>query len=762
MSELQKNLKHYRISSEEYLRILKELGRDLRPIEWPLFSALWSEHCSYKSSRVHLKKLYTEAPWVLQGPGENAGVIDLGEGERIAFKMESHNHPSFIEPTQGAATGVGGILRDIFTMGARPLASMNYLCFGDEKDVNTPRLLHGVVRGIGGYGNCVGVATVNGQTTFHKSYNQNNLVNAFSAGLFRPGEEIFYGKAEGVGNLIVYAGAATGRDGVHGAAMASESFDSDMEKKKPNVQIGDPFYEKLLIEACLEVMKQNLVVGIQDMGAAGLTSSTFEMASRAQTGLEIDLMKIPLREPGISAEEILLSESQERMVLIVEPKNLDKVVSIFKKWDLECAEIGKITSGNLVKLSWGDEVLTEISHVPLVDQAPKYDRPFVLPEPAISQKPVLTISKKEIKTKALEFLASTPMTSRDWITHQYDQRVGAKTVFSCEDSVATLRLPDSGRMFSMATGCRPLIMDWDVEVGAMDAVALPVLQMAVRGAKALATTDCLNFGNPEKPKVMGQFVKSLESLNTACKIFQTPIVSGNVSLYNETLGENIIPTPAIGIVGLGPKINGDFTGPRGGFSFENLELGHFDIYLVSVKNQKLGLFEASKINKVKDETEKSVESERFEDWSALAQLQKCFLELATEVKPEVSRVIGRGGFFRTMAQIISASVPANYKITTEISDEGFTPETSYFAERFYSSVWFVSDKKKNAFETVCGKYSDKVEYREIGNIRCDTSSTLFSGAVSGSLDCKNLCEFSLADLLIAQRKGLKHLVESLI
>src|ERR1700677_390007 len=606
----EQKLKHYRLNREEYELMKKYIGREPNTIEWALYSALWSEHCSYKSSKVHLRKLFTKHQRVVQGPGENAGVIDLGLGERVAFKMESHNHPSFIEPTQGAATGVGGILRDIFTMGARPMASMDYLCFGEIKNENTPRLVGGVIKGVGGYGNCVGVPTVNGQTTFHKSYNNNNLVNAFSLGVFRPHENIFFGKAEGTGNLIVYVGARTGRDGVHGAAMASESFDSDNEKKKPNVQIGDPFLEKLLIEACLEVMKEKLVVGIQDMGAAGLTSSTFEMASRAQSGLKMDLKKVPLREPDITPEEILLSESQERMILVVESTKYKRVEEIFKRWDLSCSVIGEIIPGENVELYWGTELLAKVSHRPLVDKAPLYERPYELPTgPRVLP---VTIKSSDLSSDALEFLKSSQGTSRKWISKQYDQRVGAKTLTACEDSVALLKLPDSGRVLGMTTGCRALLMEWHPETGAKDAVVLPVLQLAARGVKALACTDCLNFGNPEKKNIMGQFVSALHSLDSACRAFDVPIISGNVSLYNETLGQNIVPTPSTGIVGLREEAKG--TG-------HTLDESGLELYLVRTQKEGVWLGEYAAFKN------ESPQGSAHFDLANIVTLQNVFLQL---------------------------------------------------------------------------------------------------------------------------------------
>lgn len=542
---LQQKLKHYRMSQAEYERACELVGHPLKEIEWPLFSALWSEHCSYKSSKVHLRKFYNKNARVLEAEGENAGVVDLGEGERVAFKMESHNHPSFIEPYQGAATGVGGILRDIFTMGARPIALADYLCFGEPSAPRMEYLVNGVVRGIGGYGNCVGVPTVTGQTNFHSSYNNNILVNAMAVGLFRPGEKIALSKAKGPGNLVVYVGAKTGKDGVHGASMASESFDSDSEKKKPNVQIGDPYFEKLLIESCLEVIQKDLVVAIQDMGAAGLTSSSFEMASKGQVGMEMHLDKVPLRDSSITPEEILLSESQERMLMVVEPAKFAAIQDVFAHWGLDAAVVGHLLPERKVRLLWQGEVLVEIDPDLLVEHPPKYERPYQAWTWKNHQ------SAKIGTTKGPEPRWGTPdQMSRRFITRQYDQRVGLKTVHDCEHPVALMKLPDSGRGLGIAVGCRPEIMRIDAKLGAYDSIAYPALQMACQGVRALAITDCLNFGNPEKPEIMSEFVASVEAISEMAKGLDAPVVSGNVSFYNETLGQNITSTPATGLVGL--------------------------------------------------------------------------------------------------------------------------------------------------------------------------------------------------------------------
>ncbi len=557
--ETKSRLKTYRLSSSEYAKICEILGRPPKAVEWPLFSALWSEHCSYKSSKVHLKKLYNSSSRVVQSFGENAGVVDLGQGERIAFKIESHNHPSFIEPYQGAATGVGGILRDIFTMGARPIALANYLCFGMPTAERMPQLVDGVVRGIGGYGNCVGVPTITGQTEFHESYNGNILVNAMAVGLFRPGEKVFLSKAHGPGNWLVYVGAKTGRDGVHGASMASESFAADSAAKRPTVQIGDPFFEKLLIESCLEVMAADLVVAIQDMGAAGLTSSSFEMASKGGVGLHLDLDLVPLRDSSMTPEDILLSESQERMLLVCEPKQFAKIEAIFHRWGLDAVKIGEVTEKKTVQLFWHGECLTDIDPDLLVENAPQYQRAFKALAP---QNRVQSRSEFKPDIELKDVFYDIRGCSREWIYRQYDSRVGAATARDCRDSVGVVRLKDSGRGLGVVLGCRPHVMRFDPQVGGFDAVAYPALELALKGFTALAVTDCLNYGNPERENVMSEFVSSLEALSAMCRELEAPIISGNVSFYNETMGKNITSTPSTGLIGLRDSV-------------EHIPLSHF-------------------------------------------------------------------------------------------------------------------------------------------------------------------------------------------
>lgn len=552
MTDLKDQLKKYRISASEYEMIKKLLDREPEGLEWPLFSALWSEHCSYKSSKIHLRKFYGQNASVISEEGENAGIISLGQGESVAFKMESHNHPSFIEPYEGAATGVGGILRDIFTMGARPIALANYLCFGDINAERMKTLVDGVVRGIAGYGNCVGVPMLTGQTQFEASYNQNILVNAFALGLFRKGDPIVTSAAKGVGNLVVYVGAKTGRDGIHGASMSSESFDEDSESKRPTIQKGDPFYEKLLIESCLEVMKQGLVESIQDMGAAGLTSSSFEMSSKSGHGLSLHLDKVPLRDSTLSPEDILLSESQERMLLVCKPEKLQALQKVFQAWGLDAEPIGKVLKTKEIELYWHDECICKIDPAVLTENAPRYERGYkAWSYPNKKAKvQIEPLDADNLKSYLQEQLSHLNMCSKDWIYQQYDQRVGAKTVRDCSEPVGVLRLPDSGRGLGIALGCRSHLMKLDAAIGAVDAIAYPSLQLAAKGFKALAVTDCLNFGNPEKSEVMSEFVASVEAMSDFCRALDTPVISGNVSFYNETLGQSITSTPATAVVGI--------------------------------------------------------------------------------------------------------------------------------------------------------------------------------------------------------------------
>ncbi|HKX92968.1 MAG TPA: phosphoribosylformylglycinamidine synthase subunit PurL [Sphingomicrobium sp.] len=546
------------LSEEEYSRILKALGRDPNLVELGIFSVMWSEHCSYKSSRVHLKKLPTEAPWVIQGPGENAGVIDIGDGDAAIFKMESHNHPSYIEPYQGAATGVGGILRDVFTMGARPVANMNALRFGSPDHPKTRHLVAGVVAGIGGYGNCVGVPTVGGEVDFDESYNGNILVNAMTVGVART-DKIFYSAAAGVGNPVVYVGSKTGRDGIHGATMASADFSEDSEEKRPTVQVGDPFTEKLLIEACLELMASDAIVAIQDMGAAGLTSSSVEMASKGGVGIRLDMNRVPCCEEGMTPYEMMLSESQERMLMVLKPGREAEAEAIFRKWELDFAVIGEVTDTGRMELEWNGETVADIPLRPLADEAPLYERRHLSREQykAWAQvKPLDDVPEStDIAADLLKLMASPNLASRRWVWEQYDQSVGADTVQRPGGDAAVVRVHGSKKALAITTDCTPRYCYADPYEGGKQAVAEAYRNLCAVGARPLAITNCLNFGNPQRPEIMGQFVGCVEGMTEACRALDFPVVSGNVSLYNETKNEDgtslaIPPTPAIGGVGL--------------------------------------------------------------------------------------------------------------------------------------------------------------------------------------------------------------------
>jgi phosphoribosylformylglycinamidine synthase II len=544
------------LSEEEYARILKALGREPNLTELGIFSVMWSEHCSYKSSRIHLKKLPTTAPWVICGPGENAGVIDIGDGQAAIFKMESHNHPSYIEPYQGAATGVGGILRDVFTMGARPVANMNALRFGRPDHPKMRHLISGVVHGIGGYGNCVGVPTVGGEVNFHPAYDGNILVNAMTVGIADT-DKIFYSAASGIGNPIVYVGSKTGRDGIHGATMASADFAEDSEEKRPTVQVGDPFTEKLLIEACLELMASDAIVAIQDMGAAGLTSSSVEMASKGGVGIRLDMDKVPQRETGMTAYEMMLSESQERMLMVLKPGREAFAEAIFRKWELDFAVIGEVTDTGRMVLVHHGETVCDIPLGPLADDAPLYDRPHVpTPQPApLGEVPECTDPAADL----LKLMGSPDLASRRWIWEQYDHMVGADTVQRPGGDAAVVRVHGTEKGLAISTDCTPRYCFADPVEGGKQAIAECWRNITAVGATPLATTDCMNFANPQRPEIMGQFVGCIKGMAEACTALDFPIVSGNVSLYNESKatggGSAILPTPAIGGVGLLPDIS---------------------------------------------------------------------------------------------------------------------------------------------------------------------------------------------------------------
>jgi phosphoribosylformylglycinamidine synthase len=545
----------HQLSPDEYRKIVDILGREPSYTELGIFSVMWSEHCSYKSSRLHLKKLPTTGKLVVQGPGENAGIIDIGGGYVIAFKIESHNHPSFIEPFQGAATGVGGILRDIFTMGARPIAVLDSLRFGRLDDAVTGarnrRILSGVVAGIAHYGNCFGVPTVGGECLFEPCYDGNPLINVFALGVCRK-EDVFYAKAAGAGNPVIYVGARTGRDGIHGASMASAEFTEESKQKRPNVQVGDPFMEKLLLEACLEAMQTGAIVGIQDMGAAGLTCSTCEMGSRGGVGIEIELDRVPQRETGMTPYETMLSESQERMLLVADKGREEEVYRVFRKWGLEAVEIGVVTSDGKMRVKEHGVTVAEIPARELADEAPLYDRPHTKPfcgaGASACQPPGLPIT---VQDALPALLASPDSCSKRWIWEQYDYQVRTNTIAGPERTdAAIIRIKETGESVAMSLDGNGRYCYLSPREGAQLAVAECCRNLSTVGAEPVAATNCLNFGNPERPEIMAQLVEAIEGMADACRFFDTPITGGNVSLYNETLGEGIYPTPVMGIVGL--------------------------------------------------------------------------------------------------------------------------------------------------------------------------------------------------------------------
>ena len=586
------------LSPTEYDKVLEIMGREPNLLELGIFSVMWSEHCSYKSSKYWLKTLPTDAPWVICGPGENAGVIDIGDGQAVVFKMESHNHPSYIEPYQGAATGVGGILRDVFTMGARPIANMNSLRFGRPDHPRTKHLVDGVVAGIGGYGNCVGVPTVGGECTFHAAYDGNILVNAMTVGVADK-DKIFYSAASGVGNPVIYVGSKTGRDGIHGATMASAEFDEEADHKRPTVQVGDPFTEKLLIEACLELMQTDCIVAIQDMGAAGLTSSSFEMASKGRMGVELNLDNVPQREENMTAYEMMLSESQERMLMVLNPGSEDQARAIFEKWELDFAIVGTLTnSGRMVLMHHGEKV-ADLPIDPLALASPEYDekdRPWT-PTPKPASINAVSIPAPDDPLAALTKLMGVPdMASKRWIWEQYDHMVMTDTMGKGRPGgdAALVRVHGTKKALAITSDCTPRYCQADPVEGGRHAVVEVWRNITATGAMPLAITDCMNFGNPERPEIMGQFVGAIKGMREACVALEFPVVSGNVSLYNETNGQAILPTPAIGGIGL---INDSAKAVGLGITAEGLTLvligktrGHLgqSIYLREIEGREDG------------------------------------------------------------------------------------------------------------------------------------------------------------------------------
>ena len=547
-------IENHGLKSDEYDIIKKLLKREPNLLELGIFSAMWNEHCSYKSSRLHLQKLPTSGKQVIQGPGENAGVIDIGDDDAIVFKIESHNHPSYIEPYQGAATGVGGILRDVFTMGARPIALLNSIHFGSPAHHKTKNLLNGVVSGIGGYGNCIGIPTVAGETKFDETYNENNLVNAMAVGLAKK-NKIFYSKAKGINKSVVYVGSKTGRDGIHGASMASAEFDENTEDKKPTVQVGDPFTEKLLMEACLELMKDNSIISIQDMGAAGLTSSSVEMASKGSLGIELELDKIPCREENMTPYEMMLSESQERMLIILEDGKEADAKKIFDKWDLDFVVIGKTTNTNNLTLKFNGKINGEIPIEALASKAPIYDRKWIRKKISKNKIELKNLKKIKIETALLKILSSPNHSNKNWITNQYDQAVMCDTAQKSGSDAAIIRIHNTNKAIAVSVDSSANYCKSHPITGGKQIVCENWRNLISVGAKPLAITNCLNFGNPENKNIMGEFAECLEGIKEACEFLKYPVVSGNVSFYNGTNKKNINPTPVIGGVGLINKLS---------------------------------------------------------------------------------------------------------------------------------------------------------------------------------------------------------------
>jgi phosphoribosylformylglycinamidine synthase subunit PurL len=676
-------IEEHGITPAEYERIKTSLGREPSITELGIFSVMWSEHCSYKSSRVHLKRLPTRSKLVVQGPGENAGIIDIGDGWACAFKIESHNHPSFIEPFQGAATGVGGILRDIFTMGARPLAVMDSLRFGPiTQDSKTDQVtvhrnhsvLEGVVSGIASYGNCFGVPNLGGETKFEPCYSQNPLVNAFALGLVRR-DKIFYAKAAGEGNPVIYVGAKTGRDGIHGATMASEEFSEGSEQKRPNVQVGDPFLEKLLLEACVEAMHTGAVVGIQDMGAAGLTCSTCEMGARGGVGIEIELDCVPQRETGMNAYEIMLSESQERMLLVAESGREQEVLRVFEKWGLDAVIVGKVTNNGRLRVREHGQLVADIPNSALTDDAPLYNRPLQPWEAPVSRiKPghARFSGQGDFTPNLKRLLASANICSKRWIFEQYDSMVQSNTVEGPGADAGLMRIKGTNRALAMALDGNGRWAWLSPKLGAMHAVAEAARNVSCTGATPVAATNCLNFGNPEKPQIMWQFSEVVDGLAAACEALETPITGGNVSLYNETLGEGIYPTPVVGVVGVLENVEQAMT-----FHFRQPEL---DVLLLSGKSQGGSAQEEAEFGS--SEYAKEIIGEVWGFPPALdlkqeAALQKCLRQLIQSRAIQSAHDLSDGGLAVALAE---SSFPLNIGAEIHLTSNGSSYEALLFAE----------------------------------------------------------------------------------
>jgi phosphoribosylformylglycinamidine synthase len=691
------------LTEEEYETILKMLGREPNYTEIGIISAMWSEHCSYKSSTKYLRGFPTSAPWVIQGPGENAGVIDIGGGYAAVFKMESHNHPSFIEPYQGAATGVGGIMRDVFTMGARPVASLNLIQFaGIEGDSDTAKkhryLLRGVVEGIGGYGNCMGVPTIGGQTNFEECYAGNNLVNAFNLGICKS-DEIFLGRAEGIGNPVMYVGSKTGRDGLGGAVMSSAAFDEDSESKRPTVQVGDPFTEKLLLEACLELFKKDLIIGIQDMGAAGLTSSSFEMAGRTGSGMKMDLDKVPAREEGMTPYDFMLSESQERMLICAKAGCEQDVIDIFTKWELDAAVIGEVTDTGNMELFWHGEKCADIPIQPLSEEAPVLDRPVAKPAYLETIKDI-ALDKNISNQEAFDAMFSDiEVVDKAFIYDQYDSMVQTNTVKGpgkLDGSV--IRIKETGVALAMSADCNTRLCYIDPEKGAAAAVMEAGRNVAMTGATPKAITDCLNFGNPQNPEVMWQFREACAGIKAACKALETPVIGGNVSLYNETNGVGVFPTPAIATVGVNEDMNNVL-----GSAFKN---EGSTIYLLGDTNSEFGgsLYMKKLYGKVAGEHPEVDFEKELGLWNLVIEANK-------EGVLQSAKDVNVGGIAIAAAKMAVVG-DKGVNVTMPLTDI-----KDIFSESLSRAIVEVKYEDEAAFETIVGKHH--VSCTKIGSVGGD-------------------------------------------
>lgn len=687
-------IKAHKISDEEYKQILEILGREPNLLELGVISAMWSEHCSYKSSKKYLNGFPTKAPWVIQGPGENAGVIDIGEDMAAVFKVESHNHPSFIEPFAGAATGVGGILRDVFTMGARVVAGLNSLKFGnihDEKYGNHQKyLVKGVVSGISHYGNCIGVPTIGGECSFDECFNGNILVNAFALGICKK-EDIFYAKAEGIGNPVIYVGSKTGRDGLGGAVMASDSFNEQNKSLRPTVQIGDPFSEKLLMEACLELFKSDLIIGIQDMGAAGLTSSSFEMAGRSGSGMKLYLEKTPMRESAMTPYELMLSESQERMLICAKKGCENQVIEIFKKWDLDAVVIGEVTDTGNMELFWNNELVGMIPIEPLSEKAPILDRPISKPKYLDSIKDYQFELKNDIQDLFIQMIKNENVNDKAFIYDQFDSSVQTNTIKADGKlGASVIRVKENNAAIAMAIECNSRLNYIDPKIGASAAVASTGRKVACAGAKPLAISDCLNYGNPQNPEVMWQFAQGCEGIKEACKELNTPVVSGNVSLYNETEGVSIYPSPTIVNVGVLENSNRVLKA-----SFDKAGI---KIYLLG---ETLGNFAGSLVMKIQDK--KVAGNLKNIDYKAELMLWNFLYKANQEFLLECANSVGVGGIAITLAKMCAISKKGM------ILESGFDDKKMIFDESFSRAIVGVDEKYEEKFLQLIQEFNIKAQ-----------------------------------------------------